>query len=604
MKLKSKLALFCVMLISLSALMPLLAGAESTLPQKRAIIVGSGGKVVYPDPHETYWVGDSNFYSQIVEALFRIDIHDVAGGYPIIPQLAASLGTWTGDGLNWTIPLREDILFTDGELFNASTVAWNFERLYELDDAGYCQWGVLLWVGNQSVHVPGGAEMLPSFSWEIVSEYEIKLIWPYPRASALGLMAFTGFSFLSPASTNDAEPERYNLVGTGPFTFVSIEADGSRTIRRNDDYWGGPGDTGPADIYEIRWIYNPDTDAVHTGILGGADVRQYDVIGPSMVEYYEQFRADDTLTFVEAIPGQCYFYAGMNTLEIPLAHRKAMAYAFNYTYYIEEFWENTMTYMQTPVSPGIAYAKTDVDIPTMDIARARQFLIDSGDAATAGLTGSSTDQDWVDVAEGSSPIAEYNISHSLWTPWQASAAQMVTDFKAIGIKAVDEPLDSAVVTQLVNYPENFHRVRIFFLGWCPDYLDAHNMLYDAFAGPLALNPMNLQTNPDFDAWVLLLEEAAIETDTTARGALYATIQEQLMDESYDLLPFIHLFNTQEYFLHTAELTNMPYDPGAGSYWYPVLWNPIEPVAIPGYNLIAIFGAIGIAALVLVRKYRK
>ena len=616
MKAKLKYVIVFMFLIGFSAIGNMvnpISAAETE--EKRAVIVGSGGTVNYPDPHETYWVTDANFYSQIVEALFRTDIHDAAGGYPIIAQLASGIGTWSGDGLNWTIPLRSGITFTDGEVFNASVVASNFERLYGFDENGYCQWGVLLYTPNQTyVKIDfataeyNATSLVKSFSWEVVSEFEIKLIWPYQRASALSLLAFSGFSFMSP-EVNQDEPERYNIIGTGPFTLISINADGSRAIRRNEDYWGGPGDDGPADIYEIRWIYNTDTDALHAGILGGVGVRQYDVIGPSMVEYYDNFRdPDEGLTFVEAIPGQCYFYAGMNTLEIPLAHRKAMAYAFNYTYYIEEYWENTMTYLTTPVSPGIPYAKTDVDIPTMDVTRARAFLIDSGDAALHGLDAASTDADWEAVAISTDPIAEYNISHSTWGPWVASAIQMVTDFKAIGIKAVDEQMASSSLTQLVNYPENFHKVRIFFLGWCPDYLDPHNMIYDAFAGPLALNPMNIQNNPDFDEWVELLENASIETDVVARGLLYAEIQTQMMDESYDLLPFIHLFNTQEYFLHTDELTNMPYDPGASSYWYPVLWNPIsptvDPVAIPGYDVFAIFGAIGITALLLIKKYRK
>ena len=69
MKLKIKLALFCSILIAFSALAPMLTGAETT-PEKRALIVGSGGKVNYPDPHETYWHGDINFYMQIVEQLY------------------------------------------------------------------------------------------------------------------------------------------------------------------------------------------------------------------------------------------------------------------------------------------------------------------------------------------------------------------------------------------------------------------------------------------------------------------------------------------------------------------------------------------------------
>lgn len=606
MKLKIKLALFCSILIAFSALAPMLIGAETT-DEKRALVIGSGGTVNYPDPHESYWHTDINFYMQIVEQLYRTNISDQANNYPLIPVLATSFGTWSGDGLNWTIPLREGIYFTDGLLFNATVAKWNFDRMYNLEELGVSQWGTLLFTSNAT---DPEADLVKAFETEIVSEYVIKLIWPYPRASAQSLLAFQGFSMLSSDSTTFDEAERFNIVGTGPFIMVGINSDGSRSVVRNDDYWRGP-----ADIPEIRWIYNSDTDALHTGILGGPGIRQYDIIGPGLAEYYDQFREDDTLVFHEGISGQVYFYAGMNTLRIPVAHRKAMAYAFNYTYYLEDVWGGAMDYMYTPVSPGIPGSKVDCDIPTLDIVRARAFLLDSTDPAdeaivlAKGLTTSSTDADWIDVAD-TTPFGDYNISHSLSTRWTDTGAQMVADFELVGIKITDEPMESAVLTTLVNVPANFHRVDMFLLGWGPDYLDPHNMIYDAFAGPLALNPMNLINNSDFDEWLELLDNASRETDIPTRIAMYEVIQCQIMEEQYDLIPWIHLFNTKEDYLHTSELGNYPVNPMGDAYYWVCTWDPYEaPVpppepVIPGYELVALFTVMGTAVVFLARKNRK
>jgi ABC-type transport system substrate-binding protein len=293
-----------------------------------------------------------------------------------------------------------------------------------------------------------------------------------------------------------------------------------------------------------------------------------------------------------------------------------MAYAFNYTYYIEEVWGGTQDYMYTPVSPGIPGSKVDCDIPTLNITRARAFILDSTDVddmsavSDGGLTTSSDDAAWILVAGGSNPVAEYNISHSTYSRWTDTGVQMTSDFAKIGIEITDEAMESATLTQLVNVPANFHRVDIFLLGWGPDYLDPHNMIYDAFAGPLALNPMNLIDNTDFDVWRALLDEAAIETDIPTRLALYETIQCQIMEEAYNLVPWIHLFNTKNDYIFSNELTNYPINPMGDAYYYVCGWDPYaapvvpDPVAIPGYELVTLFTVVGMAVLFLARKNRK
>jgi ABC-type transport system substrate-binding protein len=193
------------------------------------------------------------------------------------------------------------------------------------------------------------------------------------------------------------------LVGTGPYELQSIEADGSRTFVANEDYWRTP-----AQIKTIRYQWVSDSVTLGTGMLGGPGIRQYDVGGGS-TEQWQSFRDDPTLTFEEDVTGTVYFYAGMNTEEIPLHHRKAMAYALNYTYIIEDWFEGRYLYMTTPVTPGIPYAKTDCDAPYQDYSIARNFLIQAGDSG--GLDASAVDQDWIDLAEGASPIAAYNVSY-------------------------------------------------------------------------------------------------------------------------------------------------------------------------------------------------
>jgi oligopeptide transport system substrate-binding protein len=58
-------------------------------------------------------------------------------------------------------------------------------------------------------------------------------------------------------------------------------------------------------------------------------------------------------------------------------------------------------------------------------------------------------------------------------------------------------------------------------GWCQDYSDANNFLYDVYYSQSSQNDPGFN-NAEFDA---LVEQARTETDNEARRALYAQAEE-------------------------------------------------------------------------------
>jgi cationic peptide transport system substrate-binding protein len=396
---------------------------------------------------------------------------------------------------------------------------------------------------------------------------------------------------VSQLSHSMEEAATYILIGTGPFKLESLAADGTRTYVRNDDYW-----MGPADISKMIWIVNTDTDSKMAGLLGG----EYDFAGPG-TQYFDQIRADETLTFQGPVSSQIYYYIGFNTQTISISYRKAMAYAYNYTWLIEEFYEGTRNYMYTPVAPGIPFSKTDCDYPVLDLAIARQTLIDDVSIDTHGLDMTSTDEEWLTMAE-TNPIAYFNFSH--YVGWEDVAASTVGDMAHIGIEIeafgiLDDPMD-----QLINTPANWIYVDLFLLGWGPDYLDPHNMIAEAFAGEEQMNPMQVAGN--FPLLQDLIDEGLLEMDVDLRRQIYYDQQTMIIEE---IIPWIMLMTRTEFAAYTTELSNYPLNPSGDLYFYPCIWNPAEPAAppvqaIPGYNVIALFGAIAIASMFLVKKRRK
>jgi ABC-type transport system substrate-binding protein len=585
--------------------------SAATLPQQRTLIIGTTGKITHLDPHKTYWASDLAAYTQVVEGLFWTNLSDMEGLYPIVPLLAETYGTWDATDTIWTIPIRgnttDPVSFTDGLKLNSSVVIWNYERIQSFMASGVSEWSVLAMVTNDTfVEVPGASAEYNATkniflfkSMKTAGEYAIQLELYKPDARVLGLLAFAGWSLISSDAHSKTAPTTFTLVGTGPFKLHSIESEGHRTFRRNDDYW-----LTPANIYEFKYIFVSDAVTLETGMLGGPGIRQYDMAGGGLVEYHDQHIADETTTFYGPVPTTIYYYAGFNTERIEVTHRKAMAYAYNYSYLIETWYEGKRDYMKSPVTPGIPYSKVDCDIPTFDVDAARAILIAAGDSG--GLDADSTDAEWVALAN-TNPIATYNISH--YTPsntWEALATVIVDNMKHIGFMLTAYPMDDVALDLRMNNPENFPMVEIFIMGWGPDYLDPHNMIYDAFAGPDALNPMGLagSTDPTIMQLIADLEEAMLVTDVPTRRDMYYAIQCTLME---DIVPWLMLMTRADFYVHSNEITNYPYNPFGDPYWYPVVWNPASAseVAIPGFDLIALFGAIGFATmLLLVRKYRK
>ena len=603
MKTNYKYAILGVLLISLTAISPLLVTAQTET--QRPMVVGTIGTITHLDPHKTYWATDINTFMQSCEGLFQTNLSD-GPLYPLAPYLAANWGTWDTAGLTWTIPLRTGITFHDGTPFNASIVAWNYARIEHFMDEDICEWETLAQVANRTWSEVSGASaeynateyLFILKNVTVVDEFTISLGFHYKDARAASLMSYQGWVMISPNSVDPTDSEVVTLpplVGTGPYILQSIEADGSRSFKSYPDYWRGE-----AQIKEIRIQWVSDSVTLGAGMLGGPGIRQYDRGGGSP-EQWDQFRDDPTLTFVENIQTTVYYYCGINTDFVPLAIRKALAACLNISYLIDIWFEGNMNYMTTPVTPGIPYSKIDCNVPQYDLTAARQYLID---ASLTSLAATDPDADWIALT-ASTPIATYNVSYREGSATWGTLAELLADnAELIGIEITEEPMDSASLDLRVNIPANHHLVRLFFLGWGPDYLDPHNMIYDAFSGPEANNPMRIAQSMDADiiAWRDSVAAAVLILDPVAREAAYHTIQCELME---DIQPWIPIMNLASTSLHSTEVTgDVGYNPFNDIYYYAMEFNPAPPAAIPGYQFFGLFAAIGIAAIFLMKKLRK
>lgn len=121
----------------------------------------------------------------------------------------------------WEMELRDDVVFHNGEPFDAETVKYNFER-----------------VTNPEQKSPQMGNFEPFEAVEIISPYKLRIITksPWPIFAE----RLQNFQMIPPKYTMEKGDEYAgsNPVGTGPYKFVSWKRDQEIVLERNESYWG------------------------------------------------------------------------------------------------------------------------------------------------------------------------------------------------------------------------------------------------------------------------------------------------------------------------------------------------------------------------------
>ena len=139
----------------------------------------------------------------------------------IVPDLATGW-SWSEDGTELTLPLRQGVTWHDGRPFTAKDVQ--------------CTWDRLTGTTSEKFRVN------PRKSWyrnlERVtanSDYEVTFHLKRPQPAFLALLA-SGFSPVYPCHLSPRDM-RQHPIGTGPFKFVAFKLNEYVKVTRNPDYW-------------------------------------------------------------------------------------------------------------------------------------------------------------------------------------------------------------------------------------------------------------------------------------------------------------------------------------------------------------------------------
>lgn len=165
------------------------------------------------DPHLNTQTYGPDWFSPAYDTLIGI-----GEGGEYVPGLATDW-EFSDDGSVFTIHLRDDVTFHDGERFDAAAVAANIER-------------------GQSIEGSFVAPQLELVSAvEVVDDYTVELQLTEPSALILLYLSDKAGMMVSPAAADSGDLS-VEPVGTGPFTVVSYDPGVQAVYERNPDYWG------------------------------------------------------------------------------------------------------------------------------------------------------------------------------------------------------------------------------------------------------------------------------------------------------------------------------------------------------------------------------
>jgi oligopeptide transport system substrate-binding protein len=317
------------------------------------------------------------------------------------------------------------------------------------------------------------------------------------------------------------EPE--NIATNGPFALKEWAHEQSLTIIKNP-FWPGTDDIPQAKLDEVTFRFLDPTAAFAEYQSGTMDA----ITIP--VEEIERVKADSTLS-TEYVTGTtpCTYYIGFDNTEDPMTNanlRRALSLAVDRQSIVDNVTKGGQIPAQWFSRPGLAAA------PTMDNSPDLGIKYDP-EAAKAALALALKDLGLNDVSELPPLTLTYNGAAGHQAIMQAVQQMWV---ETLGIQVELATLEPTTYFSSISEDAPM----MYRAGWCQDYSDANNFLYDVFYSKSSQNDPGF-SDPDYDK---LVTEARTEPDESKRLALYQQAEDILVNQKAAIIP-IYWYTTNQ-----------------------------------------------------------
>ncbi|HCM8927861.1 TPA: nickel ABC transporter, nickel/metallophore periplasmic binding protein [Salmonella enterica subsp. enterica serovar Paratyphi B] len=457
----------------------------------------------------------------------------------VIPWLAKSW-SHSKDGKIWTFHLRDDVTFSNGEVFDAQAAAENFRAV--LDNRKRHAW---LELTNQITEV------------KALSKTELQITLKdayYPFLQELALPR--PFRFIAPSQFKNNET--FNgikaPIGTGPWVLKESKLNQYDVLVRNEHYWG---EKPQIQKITVKVIPDPTTRAVAFE-TGDIDLL-YGNEGLLPLDTFTRFSQNPEYRTQLSAPVETVVFA-LNSAKPPtneLAVREALNYAVDKKTLIKNTLYGTQQVADTLFAPSVPYANIGLKPRQFDPQKAKSLLEQAGWTLHAGKT--IRDKNGQPLHIELAYVGTDALSKSMAEIIQANMRQIGVDVALVG-----EEESSIYARQ-----RDGRFGMIFNRTWGAPY-DPH-----AF-----MSSMRVPSHADYQAQLGLPDKALIDkeigevlisTDKTQRQALYRDILTRLHNEAV-YLPVSYM---SMMVVAKPELGEIPYAPIASEIPFEQI-TPVKP----------------------------
>jgi peptide/nickel transport system substrate-binding protein len=500
-------------------------GTETTAPPAGAgggtVRIGWGGSPADLNPGLGVLAEDYTLYELVYDSVIGLDLD---GNY--VPRLATDWSV-SDDGLTWTVTIRDDAVFHDGEPLTAEDVAFSVE-LYRDTDAfpflpGYASWFVDVQAPNDTTLVLTTEEPLGAFEANMVFMYVLpKHIWE-------GVEDPAGF-------TND------DMVGSGSFQLEEYRQGEFLRLSRHEAYWAGAPNV-DAVVFQtfsnpdarVQALINGDVDMItefpNTAIAtldGNPNVKvvQGDPLAPGLSDIFFNVVDPDDCPTEEG--GECTGHPALRDVAV----RRAMAHGVDKQQLIDiallGLGEPGLGLVPTGLGDWFAEELVASDYP-FDLDEANRLLDEAGYV--------DVDDDGVrECPDGVDCGPSGNLTFRFNYPTDSDTGPRVTElvqgwWRQIGIQTQIQGLDADTLTSVCCPTFDYD---VIFWGWGsdpdPGFLLAV-LLTDEIASGFSETGYS---NPTYDE---LYFRQAVTTDRAERRAIIVEMQRIALEDVPYIIPW-------------------------------------------------------------------
>lgn len=281
------------------------------------ITVGTKEKPRTLDPADAYELSSFSIITNVGERLYTYD----PGSTDLKPQLATALPKISADGLTYTIPIRQGVVFHDGTPFDAEAMAHSLRRFIALGG------GPAFLLADRVDYLrpdPKDKEKPSTINADglkATGKYELTIKLTKPFAAFPSLLAFPGACAVSPTAypIKDAKAEDKfktddeEFVGTGPYKLLKKSSEGRLELVAFDKYWGPQ----PTNKGVTVQIYLGSSSNLYNSFKTGAIDVAYLSLEPDQIRSLQEGQAKKGWKVIE-VDGNGTVYMMLNVAQKPL----------------------------------------------------------------------------------------------------------------------------------------------------------------------------------------------------------------------------------------------------------------------------------------------